>query len=143
MRVLVIGGGAREHALCWAINRSPLLTKLYCAPGNGGTAEIAENVALEPLDATACADWATANAIDLTIIGPENALAGGISDVFAARGLRIFGPSAAAARIESSKAFAKRLMVAADVPTPRAEIFDSYDEAIQYLEDYEAAGNGY
>jgi phosphoribosylamine---glycine ligase len=143
MRVLVIGGGAREHALCWAVSRSPHLTKLYCAPGNGGTATVAENVALDPTNTAACADWATANGIDLTIIGPENYLAEGIADVFAARGLRVFGPSAAATRIESSKAFAKRLMVGANVPTPHAEIFENYDEAIQYLDRYEAEGNDY
>ncbi len=143
MRVLVIGSGAREHALCWAVSRSPRLTKLYCAPGNGGTATVAENVALDPADSSSCADWAAAHAIDLTIIGPENYLAGGIADIFMARGLRVFGPRAAATRIESSKAFAKRLMVAANVPTPRAEIFDGYDEAIQYLDRYEAEGNGY
>ena len=143
MRVLVIGGGAREHALCWAVSRSPRLTKLYCAPGNGGTAALAENVALDPMDFAACADWAAANAIDLTIIGPENPLAGGIADVFVARGLRVFGPGTEATRIESSKAFAKRLMVEASVPTARAEIFTSYDEAIQYLDRYEAEGNAY
>ena len=143
MRVLVIGGGAREHALCWAISRSPLLTKLYCAPGNGGTAPLAENVALDPMDFASCADWASANAIDLTIIGPENPLAGGIADVFTERGLRVFGPGAGAARIEGSKTFAKRLMVAADVPTAPAEIVTGYDEAIQYLDRYEAEGNSY
>jgi phosphoribosylamine---glycine ligase len=143
MRVLVIGGGAREHALCWAVSRSPQLTKLFCAPGNGGTLTIAENLALDLADSAACADWAAANAIDLTIIGPETYLANGIADVFTARGLRVFGPSAAATRIESSKAFAKRLMVDANVPTPRAEIFDGYDEAIQYLDRYEAQGNTY
>lgn len=143
MRVLVMGGGAREHALCWAVSRSPLLTKLYCAPGNGGTASLAENVALDTANLSACADWASENAIDLTIIGPENYLADGIADVFTARGLRVFGPSAAATRIESSKAFAKRLMVEAHVPTPHAEIFDLYDEAIQYLDRYEAEGNDY
>jgi phosphoribosylamine--glycine ligase len=143
MRVLVMGGGAREHALCWAISRSPLLTKLYCAPGNGGTASFAENVTLDPMGFAACADWASANAIDLTIIGPENPLAGGIVDVFTERGLRVFGPTAGAARIEGSKAFAKRLMVAANVPTALAEIFTGYDEAIQYLDRYEAEGNSY
>ena len=143
MRVLVIGGGAREHVLCWAVSRSPLLTKLYCAPGNGGTATIAENVALDPLNGTACAEWAAEQAIDLTIVGPENVLAEGIVEAFSARGLRIFGPSAAAARIESSKAFAKRLMVGAQIPTPRAEIFDNYDQAIQHLDRYEAEGNDY
>src|SRR6185312_2546981 len=143
MRVLVIGGGAREHVLCWAISRSPRLTKLYCAPGNGGTATLVENVALDPMDFAACADWAAANAIDLTIIGPENPLAGGIADVFTARELRVFGPGAEATRIESSKAFAKRLIVEAGVPTARAEIFTGYDEAIQYLDRYEAGGNTY
>jgi phosphoribosylamine---glycine ligase len=143
MRVLVIGAGAREHALCWALGRSPHLTKLYCAPGNGGTASVAENVGIDPKDAATCADWAAANAIDLTVIGPENYLAVGIADVFAARGLRVFGPSAAATRIESSKAFAKRLMLAANVPTAPAETFDNYDAAIQYLDRYEARGNTY
>jgi phosphoribosylamine--glycine ligase len=143
MRVLVIGSGAREHALCWAISRSPRLTKLYCALGNDGTATLAENVALDPMDFAACADWAAANAIDLTIIGPETPLAGGIADIFTARGLRVFGPGAEATRIESSKAFAKRLMVAAGVPTARAEIFTGYDEAVQYLDRYEAEGNAY
>ena len=143
MRVLVIGSGAREHALCWAISRSPRLTKLYCAPGNGGTSALAENIALDPMDFAACAGWAAAHGIELTIIGPENPLAGGIADAFMARGLRVFGPGAEATRIESSKAFAKRLMVAADVPTAGAEIFDSYDEAVQYLDRYEAEGNDY
>ena len=143
MRVLVMGGGAREHALCWALSRSPLLTKLYCAPGNGGTAEIAENVTLDPANLTVCADWASDHAIDLTIVGPENYLAAGLADFFAARGLRVFGPSAAATRIESSKAFAKRLMVEAGVPTAHAKIFDGYDEAIQYLDRYEAEGHAY
>ena len=143
MRVLVIGSGAREHALCWAISRSPRLTRLYCAPGNGGTATLAENVALDPMDSTACADWANAHAIDLTIIGPENPLAGGIADIFVARGLRVFGPGADATRIESSKVFAKDLMVEAGVPTARAEIFDNYDEAIYYLNRYEEMGKDY
>jgi phosphoribosylamine--glycine ligase len=143
MRVLVIGGGAREHALCWAVNRSPHLTKLYCAPGNGGTAAVAENVALDLKNLPACADWASANAIDLVIVGPENHLADGIADALGARGLRVFGPSANAARIESSKAFAKRLMVAADVPTPHAEIFEDYDAARGYLDRYETTGGAY
>jgi phosphoribosylamine--glycine ligase len=143
MRVLVIGSGAREHALCWAVSRSPLLTKLYCGPGNGGTANLAENVALDPKNAAACADWASDHAIDLVIVGPENALAAGVADTLLARGIRVFGPSADAARIESSKAFAKRLMVGADVPTAHAEIFESYDAAIQYLDRYESEGNTY
>ncbi len=89
MRVLVIGGGAREHALCWAISRSPLLTKLYCAPGNGGTAELAENVALDPMDFEACADWAERHAIDLTIVGPENYSAAASSMSSGARAARL------------------------------------------------------
>jgi phosphoribosylamine--glycine ligase len=133
MRVLVIGSGAREHALCWALRRSPQLTALYCAPGNGGTARIAENVPLDPMDFTACAEWAARNATDLTVVGPDDPLGGGIADVFAARGLRVFGPSKAAARIESSKSFAKGLMVRAGVPTARAERFTDRDAAEAYL----------
>src|SRR5262245_40257082 len=110
MRVLVIGSGAREHALCWALARSPQLTALYCAPGNGGTSEVAENVALNPMDFAACADWAEWHAIDLTVVGPDDPLGGGIADVLSARGLLVFGPSKAAARIESSKSWAKEIM---------------------------------
>src|SRR5260221_5567120 len=123
MRVLVIGSGAREHALCWALARSPDLERLFCAPGNGGTATLAENVALDPMDFAACAAWAERQAIDLTIVGPDDPLGGGIVDVFTARGLPIFGPSAAAARIESSKVWSKQLMREAGVPTARAERF--------------------
>src|SRR5579884_1617607 len=133
MRVLVIGSGAREHALCWALRRSPHLDALYCAPGNGGTAQVAENVALDPMDFAACAEWSARNAIGLTVIGPDDPLGGGIADVFAARGLRVFGPSRAAARIESSKSFAKGLMARGGVPTARAERFTERDAAEAYL----------
>lgn len=140
MRVLVIGSGAREHALCWAASRSPQLTKLYCAPGNGGTALLAENVPLAPMDFEACADWAAAHAIDLTIVGPDDPLGAGIVDVFQARGLTVFGPSKAAARIESSKTWAKQLMLEAGVPTARAERFDDRAAAGTYLDRYLAGG---
>ena len=92
MRVLVIGSGAREHALCWALDQSPLLTRLYCAPGNGGTGQIAENVPLDPMDFSGCLSWARENAIDFTIVGPDDPLAGGIVDTFAIGGRAIFGP---------------------------------------------------
>ncbi len=129
MRVLVIGSGAREHTLCWALSRSPQIGQLYCAPGNGGTGAIAENVSLDPLDFAACADWAERHTIDLTIIGPEDPLCGGIVDTFAARGLSVFGPTAAAARIEGSKVWAKALLEQAGVPTARAWRFSDHDAA--------------
>lgn len=140
MRVLIIGSGAREHALCWAASRSPQLTKLYCAPGNGGTALLAENVPLAPMDFEACASWAAGHAIDLTIVGPDDPLGGGIVDAFHARGLTVFGPSKAAARIESSKSWAKRLMSEVGVPTARAERFDDRAAADAYLDRYVAGG---
>ena len=143
MRVLVIGSGAREHTLCWALSRSPRLSKLYCAPGNGGTAALVENVPLDPLDFTQCADWAEEHAIELTIIGPEDPLAGGIVDAFQARGLRVFGPTAAAARIESSKTWAKQLLVEAGVPTARAERFGEHAAAVAYLDRYTAEGGAF
>src|SRR5271166_4208283 len=121
MRVLVIGSGAREHALCWAICRSPLLTKLYCAPGNAGTSRIAENIRLNPMDSVACVSWAQDNRIDLTIVGPDDPLANGIVDHFLAAGQKIFGPTRAAARIESSKGWAKQLMQDHGIPTAAAE----------------------
>lgn len=140
MRVLVIGSGAREHALCWAASRSPQLTRLYCAPGNGGTALLAENVPLDPTDFAACAAWAEAQAIDLTIVGPDDPLGGGIVDAFQSRGLTVFGPTKAAARIESSKTWAKRLMLAAGVPTARAEHIADRAAADAYLDRYLADG---
>ncbi|MBF6589244.1 MAG: phosphoribosylamine--glycine ligase [Ktedonobacterales bacterium] len=143
MRVLVIGSGGREHALCWAAARSPQLGALFCAPGNGGTAALAENIPLDPMNFTACAAWAERQAIDLTLIGPDDPLGGGIADIFAARGLRVFGPSAAAARIESSKAWAKHLMRAAGIPTAHARSFDDRAAAEEYLRNYEARGGAY
>src|SRR5262245_48832310 len=116
MRVLVIGGGGREHALVWKIGQSPLVHKVYCAPGNAGIAQLAECVALSPTDLNALAGFAEQQRIDLTVVGPEAPLAAGIVDTFEARGLRIFGPSADPARIESSKAFARQLMQGANIP---------------------------
>lgn len=143
MRVLVIGAGAREHALCWALARSPRLSRLYCAPGNGGTAALAENVPCDPLDFAACADWAERHAIDLTIVGPDDPLGGGIVDVFAARGLPAFGPSAAAARIESSKVWAKSLMESAGVPTAHAARVGNRAAAEAYLTRHIARGGSF
>ncbi len=140
MRVLVIGSGAREHALCWALARSRRLTALYCAPGNGGTAPLAENIPLDPMNFAASADWAARNAIDLTVVGPDDPLGGGIADVFAQRGLLVFGPSKAAARIESSKVWAKQLMREAGVPTAQAESFDDFAAASAWLDAYTARG---
>ena len=140
MRVLVIGSGAREHALCWAIARSPLLTKLYCAPGNGGTSQIADNVPLDPMDSVACASWARDNRIDLTIVGPDDPLANGIADCFLAAGQKIFGPTQAAARIESSKGWAKQLMQDHGIPTAAAERYRDRAAAEQAIVRREASG---
>jgi phosphoribosylamine--glycine ligase len=133
MRVLILGSGAREHALAWAVLRSPHLSALYCAPGNGGTAAIAQNIPLDPMNFAQCADWAAAHAIDLTIIGPDDPLGKGIVDVFQQRGLRVFGPTRAAARIESSKSWAKDLMQRSGIPTARAATFDDLDAACRFL----------
>jgi len=143
MRVLVIGSGAREHALCWALTRSPQLTALYCAPGNGGTSALAENIPLDAMDFAACADWAARNQIDLTVVGPEDPLSGGIVDVFAERGLLVFGPNKAEARIESSKAWAKQVMMQAGVPTAQAQAFDDHARATLYLDEYAASGGSF
>jgi phosphoribosylamine---glycine ligase len=120
MRVLVIGAGAREHALCWALRRSPDLKYLACMPGNGGTAAIAENVQLNPMHFAAVADWAVAERIDLVVVGPDDPLGAGIVDTLHARGLRTLGPTEAAARIESSKIWAKAFMARHDIPTAPA-----------------------
>jgi phosphoribosylamine--glycine ligase len=117
MRVLVVGGGGREHALCWALAASPLLTKLWCAPGNPGIADVAECVPVGATDIAALVAFARANAVDLVVAGPEAPLTLGLADACAAAGLRCFGPSAAAARLEGSKAFCKEVADAAGVPT--------------------------
>src|SRR5438045_3442781 len=110
LRILVVGGGAREHALLWKLAQSPRRPELYCAPGNAGTAALAENVPIGAEDVAMLANWAAEHAIDLTIVGPEAPLVAGLADALAERGLAVFGPTAAAGQIEASKAWAKELM---------------------------------
>ena len=139
MRVLIIGSGAREHALAWAVSRSPHLSDLYCAPGNGGTASIAHTISLDSMNFAQCADWAADQAIDLTVIGPDDPLGGGIVDVFQQRDLPVFGPTQAAARIESSKSWAKELMRRYGIPTARASSFDEIEDARRFLASSECS----
>jgi phosphoribosylamine---glycine ligase len=122
MKVLVVGGGAREHALCWKLRQSPLLTELYCAPGNPGIAALADRVPLVPEEVQRLADFATELKIDLTVVGPELPLTLGIADEFANRGLPIFGPTQRAAELEGSKVFAKQFMERHGIPTAPFEV---------------------
>ena len=132
-RILVVGAGGREHALCWRIRRDRPDAELFAAPGNGGTAELATNVAVEATDIAAIAAWCDEHVPDLVVIGPDDPLAAGIVDILAAAGHRTFGPSAAAARIEASKAWAAEVCMAAGVPLPETHVFDDPDEAEAYL----------
>ncbi|AOL33255.1 UNVERIFIED_ORG: phosphoribosylamine--glycine ligase [Anoxybacillus amylolyticus] len=134
MNVLVIGRGGREHAIAWKAAQSPLVGRLYVAPGNPGIADVAELVHIDELDIEALVQFAKQQAIDLTIVGPEAPLASGIVDRFMAEGLRIFGPSQRAALIEGSKAFAKELMKKYGIPTADHAAFTSYEEAKAYIE---------
>ena len=134
--VLIIGGGGREHALAWKIAQSPRLGRLYVAPGNGGTHTIATNVAISAGDVSALLDFAINNNIGLTIVGPDDSLALGIVDAFNAANLKIFGPTRAAAQIESSKTFSKKLMSAAGIPTANFESFTEIDAATAYIDDH-------
>ena len=136
MRVLIVGSGGREHALAWKIAQSPLVHQVYCAPGNAGMARVAECVAIGAEDLDGLADWAQANRIDLTVVGPEVPLANGIVNRFAARGLPIFGPTQAAARLESSKRFAKDLMRQAGIPTADFWVCDGLAEAQDCVRHY-------
>ena len=138
MKVMVIGGGAREHTLAWKIAQSSKVTELYAAPGNAGTAAIARNLNLRPTDIEALATAAQDIGIDLTVVGPEAPLASGIVDHFEHLGMPIFGPTKAATQIESSKVFAKKLMQKYTIPCPRGVIFSSYPEARDYLESQAA-----
>ena len=133
MRVLVIGSGGREHALCWAIAASPVLTKLWCAPGNPGTATVAENVAIGVLDLHDLVSFAVENRIDLVVPGPEGPLVAGIADAMAAAGIKCCGPSAAAARLEGSKTFTKELCDAAGLPTAAWERFEDARAAHDFV----------
>ena len=133
MKVLVVGGGGRCHAIADALRRSPKVEKIYVAPGNAGTAEVAENVPLKDTDVQGLLAFAQKKDIDLTVVGPEAALQAGIVDEFRSHGLRIFGPTAAAARIETSKEFAKELMMRYDIPTAAYRPFDDYREALDYV----------
>lgn len=133
MKVLVIGGGGREHALVWKLSKDSRRPEIYCAPGNAGTARLATNVPIAAEDIKGLLAWAIEHKPDLTVVGPEAPLCAGIVDAFAAEGLRAFGPTAAAARLEGSKVFSKEVMAAAGVPTARAEVFTNSQDAIQAL----------
>ena len=134
MDVLVIGSGGREHAIVDALSRSPQVEKIWCAPGNAGIARQAECVAIRDTEVERLRDFALEHRIGLTVVGPEAALAAGVVDCFKAAGLRIFGPTRAAARIESSKEFAKRLMAKYNIPTAGFRAFSDYTEARDYVD---------
>lgn len=137
MNVLLVGSGGREHALAWKIRQSPFLSKLYAAPGNPGIRELAECVALQAEDIEGLLRFAKEKEIDLTVVGPEAPLAKGIVDRFYAEGLKIFGPTQAASQIESSKIFAKELMVRAGIPTADFKIFSDASQAKHCLVESE------
>ncbi len=134
MKILVIGSGGREHALTWKLRQSPHAERIFCVPGNAGTAEIGENVAIAANDFDALVRFAKENRIDLTVVGPDDPLAAGIVDLFTAEKLRAFGPTKSAARIEASKIFAKELMRAQKIPTAEARTFSNSNEALRYCE---------
>jgi phosphoribosylamine--glycine ligase len=133
MNILVIGSGGREHALCWKIKQSPKVKRLYCAPGNGGISGIAECVDIKVDDVELLLQFALRKQIDLTIVGPELSLIAGIVDAFASKGLKIFGPSKAAAALEGSKVFAKEFMGRRNIPTAGYKIFDDAPSALSFL----------
>lgn len=136
MKVLVIGSGGREHAIVWKLKQSPRVEEIYCAPGNPGTAALAENIPLAVDDLNGIKKFAVDTAIDLVIIGPEYPLTLGLVDVLKAAGIRVFGPSQAAAALEGSKSFAKEIMVAAGVPTAAYATFSDRAEARAYIDTH-------
>ncbi len=134
MRILVVGSGGREHALVWKLAQSKLTEKIFCAPGNAGISGRAESINMKPEDSGCLINFAKREKIDLTVVGPEVPLAGGIVDEFARNKLKIFGPSKAAARLEASKVFAKEIMRKYKVPTADFEVFDSPSRARKYID---------
>jgi phosphoribosylamine--glycine ligase len=135
MKVMVVGGGGREHTLVWKIKQSPLVKEIYCAPGNAGIERIAVCVSIPAEDIDALAEFALNEEIDLTVVGPEAPLTMGIVDEFEKRGLKVFGPSKKAAEIEGSKVFAKELMERYGIPTAHYRVFDDPIEAGEYIKD--------
>ncbi len=133
MKILVIGSGGREHALAWKLAQSAHTEKLFCAPGNPGTIDIAENIAVKDSDIIGLADFAQSERMDLTVVGPELPLTLGIVDEFERRGLKIFGPDQKTAELEGSKVFAKQFMVRHSIPTAQAEVADSVEKAKELL----------
>jgi phosphoribosylamine--glycine ligase len=133
MKILVIGGGGREHAIVWKLSQSKVVDKIYCIPGNAGISEVAECLEIESKDISALLDFVKYEWIDLTVVGPEDPLAKGIVDVFQKEGRRIIGPTQAGAQIESSKVFAKDFMKRHKIPTAEYKIFTSYTHAEEYI----------
>lgn len=142
MNVLVLGSGGREHAICRGLSLSPEVKKLYCAPGNPGIAQIAECVSLPSGDNEAVADFAADKKIDLLVVGPELPLCQGVADAVRAKGIAVFGPSKAGARLEGSKDFSKQFMVKYGIPTAKYASFSDCDAALKYVADEYAAGRG-
>ncbi len=132
MKLLIVGGGGREHALAWKLQQSPRVEAIFCAPGNAGTAALGENIPLLPNDSRGLVRFAKENQIGLTVVGPDDPLAAGLVDDFQKENLRIFGPTKTAARLEGSKVFAKQLMRCAGVPTPMAGVFDDSRKACRF-----------
>jgi phosphoribosylamine--glycine ligase len=135
MKILVIGSGGREHALVWKLTQSPGVDLIFCAPGNAGTGQLSENVAIPATDFATLVRFVKENRVDLTVVGPDDPLAAGIVDLFQTEKLRVFGPTKSAARLESSKIFAKELMRDQKIPTAQANTFSNSDEALRYCEE--------
>ena len=138
MNILVIGGGGREHALCWKIRQSPLVEKVYCAPGNAGISKVAECVDISVDDLEGLKEFAIRSDIDLTVVGPELPLTLGITDLFDKEDLRVFGPSMAAAELEGSKVYSKELMEKYHIPTARFNTFSDIENAEEWINEIEA-----
>ncbi len=133
MKILVVGGGGREHAIVWKIAKSPLVEKIYCAPGNGGISTLAECVPIKALDIEGIVKFSVENKIDMVMVAPDDPLVAGMVDALESAGIRAFGPRKAAALIEGSKTFAKELMKKYNLPTAKYEAFDNSEHAIEYL----------
>ena len=135
MKVLVVGGGGREHAICWKLAQSPRVAELYCAPGNGGIAQVAQCVDIKATDVDGMVKWAGENAVDLVVVAPDDPLALGMVDALEAAGIPAFGPRRNAAIVEASKAFSKELMRKYRIPTAKYETFTDMDAALAYVEE--------